>query len=123
MISNLDHEIKRFVKEIKRKLCCTSETKTKLTDGIVQEILERYAEQDGFSYDSLLEDFGSPDDIATELQDSIDPEEVKFVKKRKKVIGVVIGVFIVIALVVLGCFTWKLLLDQQAWAIKQIHEL
>ena len=122
MVNALAPEAKRFVKQIGKRLCCTNETKSKLTNGIVQELADRYSGQDSLSYDALLHEFGSPEEIALEMQDNVNPKEVASVKKKRKVMAAGLIVFAVIAFLALGYYTWNLFQDQQTWAVEQIHE-
>lgn len=95
---------------------------SKLTDGIVQELAERYSGQDSLSYDALLQDFGSPDEIALEMQENVNPQEVVSVKKKRKVIAAALIVLAVVAFLALGYVTWNVFQDQQTWAVEQIRD-
>lgn len=83
---------------------------------------DRYSEQDSLSYDALLHEFGSPEEIALEMQDNVNPKEVASVKKKRKVMAAGLIVLAVIAFLALGYVTWNLFQDQQTWAVEQIHE-
>ena len=122
MANALAPEAKRFVKQVSKRLFCANETKSKLTDGIVQELAERYSGQDSLSYDALLQDFGSPDEIALEMQENVNPQEVVSVKKKRKVIAAALIVLAVVAFLALGYVTWNVFQDQQTWAVEQIRD-
>ena len=122
MANALAPEAKRFVKQVSKRLCCANETKSKLTDGIVQELAERYSGQDSLSYDALLQDFGSPDEIALEMQENVNPQEVVSVKKKRKVIAAALIVLAVVAFLAFGYVTWNVFQDQQTWAVEQIRD-
>ena len=114
MANALAPEAKRFVKQVSKRLCCANET--------VQELAERYSGQDSLSYDALLQDFGSPDEIALEMQENVNPQEVVSVKKKRKVIAAALIVLAVVAFLALGYVTWNVFQDQQTWAVEQIRD-
>lgn len=91
--------LKKYCSKVKKHLICSPSTKDDLIAGLYNELVDASAEQ--MSYEELETQFGSPKDLAKELQDSVDEKERNEAKNRQKRIKLAL-LFSVLALVLLS---------------------
>lgn len=76
-----DKAMRKYLRDINRKLCCRKETRKRLLDGFRQELDENnFGDLD---YDQLVLQFGKPEEIALPLMDAVDPAEIARETKRR----------------------------------------
>ena len=85
--------VRRYIRAVSRKLICSKATRSKLLDGLRQELSVYSA----LPYIELCETVGNPEQIAEQLMESVDDTEIA-VSKRRFVITLVIGILIVLLL-------------------------
>ena len=73
-----DKIVRQYVRAVSRKLICSKATRSKLLNGLKQE-LSAYSE---LSYNELCAKVGNPEQIAEQLLESVDETEIA-VSKRK----------------------------------------
>lgn len=88
-----DKIVRQYVRAVSRKLICSKATRSKLLNGLKQE-LSAYSE---LSYNELCAKVGNPEQIAEQLLESVDETEIA-VSKHRFVITLVIGILIVLLL-------------------------
>ena len=87
--------VRRYIRAVSRKLICSKATRSKLLDGLRQELSVYSA----LPYIELCETVGNPEQIAEQLMESVDDTEIAVSKrKRRFVITLVIGMLIVLLL-------------------------
>lgn len=87
--------VRRYIRAVSRKLICSKATRSKLLDGLRQELSVYSA----LPYIELCETVGNPEQIAEQLMESVDDTEIAVSKrKRRFVITLVIGILIVLLL-------------------------
>lgn len=87
--------VQRYLRAVSRRLICSKSTRSKLLDGLQQELMI----YSSLSYDDLCDKVGMPEQTAMQIMDNIDNEEiVRTKRKRYLVAAVVLAVFIVIML-------------------------
>lgn len=74
---------KAYLKQVKQAFCCSRADQKHLLNGLEQEITETFPDADNVSMEQILEQCGSPEDIAQELQQVLPSGSVAdFTKKR-----------------------------------------
>lgn len=87
--------IRRYIRKVSHKLICSKATRFRLLDGLQQE-LSAYSV---LPYNELCATVGNPEQIAEQLMESVDETEIAVIKrKRRFVITLAIGIFIVLLL-------------------------
>ena len=90
-----DKIVRQYVRAVSRKLICSKATRSKLLNGLKQE-LSAYSE---LSYNELCAKVGNPEQIAEQLLESVDETESAVSKRKHRfVITLVIGILIVLLL-------------------------
>lgn len=85
----------RYMRAVSRKLSCSKTTRSKLLDGLRQE-LSAYS---ALTYNELCETVGNPEQIAEQLMESISEAEISATKRKHQfIIAVVLGILIVLLL-------------------------
>ena len=92
-----------YVKRVGRKLCAGSATKAKLLDGLRGEISQLDGEP---GYDELVSAFGSPDEVAEELQCSVNEAEAVSARSKSRRIAIALGVVAAVLVVTLAAYVW-----------------
>ena len=87
-----DKIVRQYVRAVSRKLICSKATRSKLLNGLKQE-LSAYSE---LSYNELCAKVGNPEQIAEQLLESVEIAVSK--RKHRFVITLVIGILIVLLL-------------------------
>ena len=68
----MSNTVESYLKRVRRKLCAGSKTKDELIQGLRSELVELGDEP---SYDDLISTFGTPSQVAAELQSSVGETE------------------------------------------------
>ncbi|WP_031476678.1 hypothetical protein [Agathobaculum desmolans] len=93
--------VHRYVRAVSRRLICSKSTRSKLLDGLQQELMIYSA----LSYDDLCEEIGMPEQIAMQIMDNIDNKEIVRAKRKCYLAAaVILAVFIVILIILGGYF-------------------
>ena len=74
--------VQKYCRNVGKKLCCRSDTKKRLLEGLQQELAEN--DLGNLSYDRFLSRFGTPDEVAAQLMEAVDLEEAASQAKRRK---------------------------------------
>lgn len=98
-----DKFVCQYVHAVSRELICSKATRTKLLDGLKQE-LSAYSE---LSYNELCTKVGNPKQTAEQLMESIDETEIAVCKrKRRFIITLVISILIVLLLLLASYYIY-----------------
>lgn len=81
-----DKGVRRYVRAVSRRLICSKATRSRLLDGLQQE-LSAYST---LPYDDLCAQVGSPEQIAAQIMDNISEVEVSNTKRKRRLIVVLI---------------------------------
>ena len=77
-----DKAIRKYCRCVSKLLCCRSDTKKRLLAGLQQELAEN--DLSNLSYDQLSSRFGTPDAVAAQLMEAVEPEEAAREARRRK---------------------------------------
>ena len=75
---------KSYLKKVKKRLRCTRKEKARLLAGLEAELLEACPEQVSLSGAELLARFGTPAEMAAQLQDALPAEETERYRKKRR---------------------------------------
>lgn len=94
MKSRLDKKIKKYVKTTKRLLTCCKENRSHFLMDMEGDIEKFIQENDSIAYSDVINNFGSPDELAQTYLENIPQKEIVAYKKRKNFyIRTVVAVF------------------------------
>ena len=91
----MSRTVESYLKCVRRKLCAGSKTKDELIQGLRSELVELGDEP---SYDDLISTFGTPSQVAAELQSSVGETvaySARSFSKRAVTFGVIAAVLVV----------------------------
>ena len=94
----MSRTVERYLKRVRRKLCAGSKTKDELIQGLRSELVELGDEP---SYDDLISTFGTPSQVAAELQSSVGETEAYSARSFSKRVAVTFGVIAAVLVVAL----------------------
>lgn len=102
----LDRKIlKLYYRQIRNNLYCSKKRKKRLLDELKTNIEESLEEKPNLTYEELLEIYGTPKEIADSYIESLDPEEyaedIRRIKRKKWMFGIVFFSVITFAIVYL----------------------
>ncbi len=96
--------INRFITKVQSCLVCYPSTKRHLVHGFKHEIHDFAREGKTVTMNSLVENFGTPHDVAAQLQEGVREEEYLSVKRGKRIIKwvcIVVGFLVFAGLIAL----------------------
>ena len=99
----MSRTVELYLKRVRRKLCAAAKTKAGLIDGLREEIAELGDEP---GYDDLIRTFGTPGQVARELQSSIEDGKVASVRSRSRHAAIALGVVAAMLVVTLASYMW-----------------
>lgn len=92
----------KYVKQIEKQLMCEAQKKQDICRQLLSEIKER--QNAGETIETIMQDMGTPEEIAAEFNGDLSPEEGKRIQGgKKKKIAIIVGVA---AIVVIGLVWW-----------------
>lgn len=97
--------LKLYYRQIRNNLYCSKKRKKRLLDELKTNIEESLEEKPNLTYEELLEIYGTPKEIADSYIESLDPEEyaedIRRIKRKKWMFGIVFFSVIAFAIVYL----------------------
>lgn len=97
--------LKLYYRQIRNNLYCSKKRKKRLLDELKTNIEESLEEKPNLTYEELLEIYGTPKEIADSYIESLDPEEyaedIRRIKRKKWMFGIVFFSVITFAIVYL----------------------
>ena len=97
----MSRTVESYLKCVRRKLCAGSKTKDELIQGLRSELVELGDEP---SYDDLISAFGTPSQVAAELQSSVGETEAYSARSFSKRVAVTFGVIAAVLVVTLASY-------------------
>ena len=97
----MSRTVESYLKRVRRKLCAGSKTKDELIQGLRSELVELGDEP---SYDDLISTFGTPSQVAAELQSSVGETEAYSARSFSKRVSVTFGVIAAVLVVTLASY-------------------
>ena len=103
----MEKQIKRYIKAIRKRMACSNALKSQFIQDFENDIL-RYQSENSASYNQIIEHFGSPEQVASDFMDVLDPSEIKKDSLHsKKIYWIVLCSLIIVLLVSeTGVFQW-----------------
>ena len=102
----MNPELKRYRRQVKRKLRCVGRTRRALLDQLDQDLARYAAEEPLASYSDAVLAIGTPSEVAAELNETLtQKDETRYWRRKWWLRGAAAAVFILMA----GCigFVWK----------------
>ena len=97
--------LKLYYRQIRNNLYCSKKRKKRLLDELKTNVEESLEENPNLTYGELLEIYGTPKEIADSYIESLDPEEyaedIRRIKRKKWMFGIVFFSVIAFAIVYL----------------------
>ena len=90
----------RYLRRVGKRLCASRQTKDRLLCGLAGEL----AEAGDAGYDELVRAFGTPEDAAAELQESVNEAEAAASRSKSRRIAISLGIVAVVPVVTLALF-------------------
>ena len=87
----------RYLRRVGKRLCASRQTKDRLLAG-------ELAEAGDAGYDELVRAFGTPEDAAAELQESVNEAEAAASRSKSRRIAISLGIVAVVLVVTLALF-------------------
>lgn len=97
----MEKQIKKYIKAIRKRMACSSVLKSQFIQDFENDIL-RYQSENSASYNQIIEHFGSPEQVASDFMDVLDPSETKKDSLHSKKIYWIVLCSLAIVLLVLG---------------------
>lgn len=94
----------RYLRRVGKRLCASRQTKDRLLCGLAGEL----AEAGDAGYDELVRAFGTPEDAAAELQESVNEAEAAASRSKSRRIAIILGITCIILAVSLVAYIWYL---------------
>ena len=93
----MSNDIKKYIKYVKKIIPIHSKDKKEFIQLLTQKIIEFSNEHDSCSYQDIVDEFGSPNEVAGSYIETLDSDEIK-----KKIINIFISVIIILCISVWG---------------------
>lgn len=90
----------RYLRRVGKRLCASRQTKDRLLCGLAGEL----AEAGDAGYDELVRAFGTPEDAAAELQESVNEAEAAAVRAKTRRISMILGITSIVLAVSLAAY-------------------
>lgn len=97
----MEKQIKRYIKAIRKRMACSSILKSQFIQDFENDIL-RYQSENSASYHQIVEHFGSPEQVASDFMEALDPSDIKRDSLHSKKIYWIVICMLIIVLLVLG---------------------
>ena len=117
MIPKEKASLRRYLRNVSKELNCFPATKKRLLEGFRQEIMERSAERDP------SREFGTPEEAASVLQESVDEREAIRAKRRRKV---TVAWIVILSLVLLAALLFlfiEVMIEQPVKIVETITDI
>lgn len=116
-----DKVIRKYCRCVSKKLCCRSDTKKRLLEGLRQELAEN--DLGNLSYDQLSSRFGTPDEVAAQLMEAVEPEEAaREAKRRKKRLFYIVAGILAVVIIATAVYIYHLAHGAVAYYVEETIE-
>ena len=80
----MNNDIKKYIKYVKKIISIHSKDKKEFIQLLTQKIIEFSNEHDSCSYQDIVDEFGSPNEVAGSYIETLDSDEI--IKKLNKIL-------------------------------------
>ena len=98
----MSNDIKKYIKYVKKIIPIHSKDKKEFIQLLTQKIIEFSNEHDSCSYQDIVDEFGSPNEVAGSYIETLDSDEIIKKLNKKKIINIFISVIIILCISVWG---------------------
>ena len=82
----MQHSCTAYLRRVKKRLHCTGRERRRLLDGLEAELSDAFPQGAAPAPEQIEARFGTPDDMARELETALDPERLERARKRRRLI-------------------------------------
>ena len=98
----MSNDIKKYIKYVKKIIPIHSKDKKEFIQLLTQKIIEFSNEHDSCSYQDIVDEFGSPNEVAGSYIETLNSDEIIKKLNKKKIINIFISVIIILYISVWG---------------------
>ena len=98
----MSNDIKKYIKYVKKIIPIHSKDKKEFIQLLTQKIIEFSNEHDSCSYQDIVDEFGSPNEVAGSYIETLNSDEIIKKLNKKKIINIFISVIIILCISVWG---------------------
>ena len=98
----MSNDIKKYIKYVKKIIPIYSKDKKEFIQLLTQKIIEFSNEHDSCSYQDIVDEFGSPNEVAGSYIETLNSDEIIKKLNKKKIINIFISVIIILCISVWG---------------------
>ena len=98
----MNKEIKKYIKYVKKIIPFYSKDKKEFLKLLTQKIIEFSNTHPNFTYQNIIDEFGSPNEVAGSYIETLDSDEIIKKLNKKKIINIFISVIIILCISVWG---------------------
>ena len=88
----MSNDIKKYIKYVKKIISIHSKDKKEFIQLLTQKIIEFSNEHDSCSYQDIVDEFGSPNEVAGSYIETLNSDEIIKKLNKKKIINIFISV-------------------------------
>ena len=94
----MSNDIKKYIKYVKKIIPIYSKDKKEFIQLLTQKIIEFSNEHDSCSYQDIVDEFGSPNEVAGSYIETLNSDEIIKKLNKKKIINIFISVIIILCI-------------------------
>lgn len=114
--------VRKYLRDVNRKLCCRKGTRKRLLDGFREELAE--SDLGDMNYEQLVLQFGKPEELAQSLMEAVDPAEIARESKRKMARPYYIaGMIALILVLIFAAYVRYVAVHAPFYVIESIEEI
>ena len=98
----MNKEIKKYIKYVKKIIPFYSKDKKEFLKLLTQKIIEFSNTQPNCTYQNIIDEFGSPNEVAGSYIESLENDDIIKQLNKKKIINIFISVIIILCISVWG---------------------
>ena len=98
----MSNDRKKYIKYVKKIIPIHSKDKKEFIQLLTQKIIEFSNEHDSCSYQDIVDEFGSPNEVAGSYIETLNSDEIIKKLNKKKIINIFISVIIILCISVWG---------------------
>ena len=87
----MSNDIKKYIKYVKKIISIHSKDKKEFIQLLTQKIIEFSNEHDSCSYQDIVDEFGSPNEVAGSYIETLNSDEIIKKLNKKKIINIFIS--------------------------------
>ena len=98
----MNNDIKKYIKYVKKIISIHSKDKKEFIQLLTQKIIEFSNEHDSCSYQDIVDEFGSPNEVAGSYIETLDSDEIIKKLNKKKIIALAMSAVMAVGMIA-GC--------------------